>query len=221
MVLSWPRLSPRAISGSMVLLQWWGMGSELMSVTWVTTMRMSVIGGFPWFALLLETMWMSDGHAAIGGHAEVACIATGCHGDTQAQAHAVARGYVWAHDPSQSLCWCPRSMLPPRAMQRFLVWTAAWATVLSWPSPLLATTLERAGPIPCLDNTAELPLVVWGQVSWPQEHESNRAGPTPCYPGGYIPRPRMDTPNSEYSWTLGSSLYTYSTSWYTHTYENV
>lgn len=103
---------------------------------------------------------------------------------------------------SHSLCWCLRSILPPKAFQMFLVLRPytmyhlrpCWnlSVVLSWP-----LTCGRAGPVPCLPcgglSIGEVSHTLW-QVSRP--HLSH----LPCSGVG---TGEIPTPTPHHLWQVG------------------
>jgi hypothetical protein len=79
---------------------------------------------------------------------------------------------------SRGLCWCPWSMLPPKAMWKSLVWTAASdhfvVQGLHWVDPV-PLWLKHWGehPHPCWSSMRELALVMWAQKSRPKVWEQD------------------------------------------------
>jgi hypothetical protein len=177
LVRSWPSLSPRALSGSMALLQ---LASVSMSVSWVTTKGQASVPGMgchqrpcgypramlPWgtCSSVLPTETMETFGTML--------LPESCLG-------------LWSGG-SQGLCWCLRPMLPPQAMQMSLAGLRHCARLAprswEWEScrcPSLAAALGRADPAPHLGSSVKLALVAKVYMSLPQGHESRRADPAP------------------------------------------
>jgi hypothetical protein len=104
-----------------------------------------------WLELLPKAKWMLVFWAAVGDYVDVWRLC--CQGRTCWSKWTLLHLRPWGYQGpfccwavfgywsfgSQGLCWSPSPMLPPKAMQMFLVYTATWGTVLTCPSLTLLT----------------------------------------------------------------------------------
>lgn len=119
-----------------------------------------------------ETMWISESFTATWGHTDLSGL------------HCILRSW-WHSGPcchqepywgprlyhSWSLCWCPKLMVPPKAMCMPFIWTSAWDHVI-W-------ALNWTGPVLHLNSIGHIALLIGVQVSGHQEHETSRAVSVP------------------------------------------
>jgi hypothetical protein len=113
--------------------------------------------------------WLPCGYlrVTLGRHDDLSGLGNTWGGHEDSLGQAVPWGHAWDHG---AMAVRAGSALPPKS----------WGTILRWPCPSPATTLERSDPTCHLDSTVELALVAKAWLSWPQRHESRRANPAPC-----------------------------------------
>jgi hypothetical protein len=130
--------------------------------------------GYPWSGLLRRPCGVWRLCAATGAHADLSNLC--CH--LRLWGH---KGPYCSQGPclgllsygTQGLCWHHRPMLAPKAMQMYLVWTAAH-TVLSWSHSSPATTLRTGATLYLGQHSrADPDMREW--LSQPWRHEWGRA----------------------------------------------